>query len=69
MSDVDEADRQLQRARDERAVIAEQYERAIGTPDERASYLRLQAVTLRVSICDRLARNAKHLRGARTEAA
>jgi hypothetical protein len=49
----DAAARRLANARAEQARLLEACERAAGTPAEMASRLRLEALELKVAICDR----------------
>lgn len=63
------AARQLEEALGEQARLGDQYERAVGTAVEQASFMRLQAATLRVSNRDRLLRSAQRNAGAQPGAA
>ncbi|GAC1326760.1 MAG: hypothetical protein NVSMB25_26240 [Thermoleophilaceae bacterium] len=58
MGESEQAFRRLQQALAEQARCGELYARSIDTSAEVSSYVRLQAAALRVSLCDRLARDA-----------
>jgi hypothetical protein len=49
----------LQHALDEQARLSQKYDQSIGTSYELAAYARLQAATLAVANCDRIARKTE----------
>ena len=67
MDRVDEAVRQLHTALSEQARLGDDYQRALGTPAEQSTYVRLQAATLQVSNRDRLVRSVRHPRRAQAQ--